>query len=90
MLQDEGFIVEQTIPWATVPIGLSFSYFLSICGLHDPRPVKARDRWTDLHFDLNVNDRLGAYNSDLIRVSVLALLCLATSLTLRFLRNTAS
>ncbi|KAL1754992.1 hypothetical protein FB107DRAFT_275238 [Schizophyllum commune] len=49
VLQDEGFIVEQTIPWATVPI------------------VKARDRWTGLHFDLNVNDRLGAYNSDLIR-----------------------
>ena len=69
MLQDEGFIVEQTIPWATVPIGILSSYLLTICGLHDPRPVKARDRWTGLHFDLNVNDRLGAYNSDLIRVS---------------------
>ena len=79
MLQDEGFIVEQTVPWATVPIGLSSSCLLSICGLHGPRSVKARDRWTGLHFDLNVNDRLGAYNSDLIRVSGLALLCLATS-----------
>lgn len=67
ILKKAGFFIFETLPQASVPIS-KFPLVLLFCPLLIYAPsVKFMDNRTGHRVDLNINDRLGVLNSDLIK-----------------------